>query len=199
MITLTNIEKKYTMNLFQKVSYSFKEGNIYILTGDMGTGKSTLLKMIVGLTRPTSGQISHSYERKEFIYNEAWQYIYKNVSVDANLMFYKDLFKCTDEHYLVICELFKLEDIKNIKVSKLSDGNRKKVSIACSFLNSNAKVFILDEPFVNLDQTTISILINYLKKIKEDKIIIISSHQSEDVKEYIDVQLKIIDKKLLEK
>ncbi|MFV0473264.1 MAG: ATP-binding cassette domain-containing protein, partial [Pikeienuella sp.] len=65
MITLNNIEKKYTTSLFQKVSYSFKEGNIYVLAGDMGTGKSTLLKMIVGLTRPTSGQIIHSYERKE--------------------------------------------------------------------------------------------------------------------------------------
>lgn len=198
LIKLNNIEKKYTVDLFNKVSYSFKEGYIYLLAGDMGTGKSTMLKMIVGLTKPTSGQISHTYERKEFVYNEAWHYIYQNVSVYANLMFYKDLFKCTDEHYLGICELFKLEEIKNSKVSKLSDGNRKKVSLACSFLNSNAKVYILDEPFVNLDQTTINILINYLTKIKEGKIIIIASHQSEDVKKYIDVQLRIINKQLLE-
>lgn len=199
MIRLDNIGKKYNTNLFQELSFTFNLSKIFLITGDMGSGKSTLVKMLAGLVNPTSGEIIHGYKSKEFIYSESRLFLYQNVSVQANMKFYKDLFKTPEEHYLKICKLLKLNEIKKIKVSKLSDGNRKKVSLACSLLNNNARVYLLDEPFVNLDHATIKALISYLQSIKNDKIIIIVSHQYEDIKKYVDTQLILENGSILEK
>lgn len=199
MITLTNLEKKYEQNLFYAISYQFNPGNIYLLTGDMGTGKSTVLKLILGLEKPSAGKIDHQYCPAEFMYNEPWQYIYSSVSVNANLRFYQELFDCSKEYYKTIFETFKLEDINKIKVSKLSDGNKKKVSLACSFLNDKAKVLLLDEPLVNLDKTSIIDIIRFLEQIKKDKIIIIISHQYNDIEAYVDIHLELKNKVLKER
>lgn len=190
MIKLENVEKLYDKKLILKsVNYTFKCNNIYLIAGDMGTGKSTLLKIILGVVSPSDGTVVHSYKKKEFTYNEPWNYLYENATCKANLRLYKELFKTSENHYNDIYTLLDLNTIINEKVCKLSTGNKKKLSLACSLLNENGKVIILDEPFTNLDKKTILTLMEYLIDQKNDKIVLITSHQSEDIKTYIDVNL----------
>lgn len=199
MIRIENASKKFKSKLiFENIDYTFNSNKLYLLSGEMGTGKSTLLKIILGIEPISTGIVVHDYEKVEFIYNEPWNYLYEKATSKANLSLYKELFHTTEEHFENIKNLFELSDLFKIKVCDLSTGNAKKISIACSLLNEQGKVIILDEPFTNLDKKTINILMRYLMSQKEDKIIIIVSHQFDSIKSSIDIHLKIKDNTLLE-
>ncbi len=72
-------------------------------------------------------------------------------------------------------QIFELGDHKHKTIKNLSSGNKMKVSIAAALIH-NPKILILDEPFVNLDIKTIQIIINVIKRFKEKKTVLITSH-----------------------
>lgn len=196
MIILKNIEKNYKKKILKNINYTFEKNNIYLITGDMGSGKSTLLKLVLGIEKISSGEIEHNFKNIDFAYNEPREYIYPNITVEANLELYRSLFKTEDVHYNNIVNIFELEDIKKELIRDLSSGNKKKVSLACSLLNDNMKVILLDEPLTNLDKKTINRLSVFLNSIKEDKIIIITSHQFEEIMNIVDKHIDIQNKEL---
>lgn len=175
MIKLKSIYKDIKgKNILSDITYNFEKGKIYLLKGPNGSGKTMLLRLLCDLIHPTNGNIEkpkYSYgiiiENSTFIENE---------TARSNLKFLASIQKKIDmkqiEYYL---SKVNLTDSADIKVKKYSLGMKQRLAI-CQAIMEDPDVLLLDEPFNALDDYNFMEIINYLKSVKKDKIIIIAAH-----------------------
>lgn len=191
-----NVFKKYGNHIvFENFSYHF-EFDIHVVTGKNGKGKTTLLKMLSGAESFDKGSIvfnGENLQKNSVAYK-------KNISyVPDKLMIYPFL---TGQEFLSMIAKIKLgiSNIKNDtninnlieklnlrshlhkKLGEMSLGNQKKSMIVASLL-SDTDIIIMDEPTNGLDELSRNFLIDYFIKNKLKKIIIISTHDKEFVKQ----------------
>lgn len=199
-----NLCKKFgKKEVLNDVSFSINEGDILAFIGPNGSGKTTTIKLILGLQRIDSGSVKiNSYDiTKDYIkaiskvgaivenpdsymYLTGWQ----NLCLVANC--YKGISR---EHIKEIVKYVGLEERINDKVSKYSLGMRQRLGIAKSLLNS-PNLLILDEPTNGLDPEGIKDLRDLLKKLASDGLgILISSHNLAELESFCN-KVCIIDK-----
>ena len=172
--------------ILRDVSFSIAEGDILAFIGPNGSGKTTTIKLILGLQRIDSGSvlinghdITMEYVKAiekvgsivenpdSYMYLTGWQ----NLRMVANC--YKHI---TDEQIREIVKYVGLENRINDKVSKYSLGMRQRLGIARALINK-PNILILDEPTNGLDPEGIRDLRDLLKKLASDGMgILISSH-----------------------
>lgn len=186
-IVLSGISKNYeSETILEDVTFSFKEG-INLIDGKSGVGKSTLLKILLGLIKSSSGKVT-IYSRADdlnlYAYSGQSNKLF-NLSVIENLIYPK-----TVDH-LSSSERMKLESlldefgfrksILNKDIAKegenLSGGERKRLSILRALIRPS-KVVILDEPFANLDPNNIEIVARKIQDLSKNRIVIIVSHET---------------------
>ncbi|RIA75837.1 ABC-2 type transport system ATP-binding protein [Anaeroplasma bactoclasticum] len=171
MLELITVEKKYKDHtVFSNMTLSFKEGNLYILQGVNGSGKSTILKLIAGIAYKTSGKImksgSVSFLPDKFTFP-------KLMRVKSYLM---EVFSFVKDKNKLYTDLISLYQIPNKRIGDLSKGNLEKLGIL-QILNTPADIYLLDEPLDGLDDFAKKILRDEIKnKLKENKIVILSLH-----------------------
>ena len=195
-IELKNVEKNFKkVTVLQNVNMILEEGHIYGLKGRNGTGKSVLLKLISGIYTPTSGQIL--FDGKE--YKKMNEFVPHMRALIEKPCFFPDLTgfenlqllakiqnKIGNEEILNALQIVNLESEKNKKFSKYSLGMKQKLGIA-QVIMENPQTLILDEPFNGVEKESIEKIKKYLISEKNNgKIIIISSHIEEDLKELAD-------------
>ena len=194
-IDVKNINKSFKGNMvLNNVNMHFETGNIYGLSGRNGSGKSVLLKVLTGLYQKDSGTISINDRvidyKKEFIENlgsliEGPKF-FSNLTGFENLKFLANIKgKIKDEDILNTLEIVNLTSEKDKKYSKYSLGMKQKLGIAAAIME-NPDILILDEPFNGIEDISVLKIKNYLKEIKENKIIILSTHIKEDLEELSD-------------
>lgn len=194
--------------ILKDVSFEIDEGDILAFIGPNGSGKTTTIKLLLGLQKIDKGNVSiNSYDiEKDFVkaiekvgaivenpdtymYLTGWQ----NLKIIANL--YKDV---TDEEIKKIVKLVDLEKRINDKVSKYSLGMRQRLGIARALINK-PNVLILDEPTNGLDPEGIKDLRNLLKKLASDGMgILISSHNLAELESFCNKVLIIDNGKIIE-
>lgn len=188
--------------ILKDVSFEIDEGDILAFIGPNGSGKTTTIKLILGLQNIDKGKVTingfdiekdfvKSIEKVGAIVENPDTYMYltgwQNLKLTANL--YKDI---TDEKIKEIVKLVELEGRINDKVSKYSLGMRQRLGIARALINE-PNVLILDEPTNGLDPEGIKDLRNLLKKLaKEGMGILISSHNLAELESFCNKVL-IID------
>lgn len=188
--------------ILKDVSFEIDEGDILAFIGPNGSGKTTTIKLILGLQNIDKGKVTingfdiekdfvKSIEKVGAIVENTDTYMYltgwQNLKLTANL--YKDI---TDEKIKEIVKLVELEGRINDKVSKYSLGMRQRLGIARALINE-PNVLILDEPTNGLDPEGIKDLRNLLKKLaKEGMGILISSHNLAELESFCNKVL-IID------
>lgn len=171
-VKLDNISKSYhEKEVLKNINYEFQKG-LYILCGENGIGKSTIIKIIKGFVKPTNG---------EAIVNGKICYIPDKVvfpsylTIDNILKSLKDYYKSKIE----ISELYKLFNYtayKDYQIKHISKGTYQKLLLSISLLNLS-DIYLFDEPLNGLDYETCLVFKNFLQTILNDnKIIIISSH-----------------------
>ena len=168
-------------------NFLFNKGFIYLIKGDNGSGKSTLVKLLLGLyIDEYKGKVTFNdidikdlnlYEiRKKYVSIIDQEPIlihddlYKNIYQDLNIPI-KTIDKMIDDMDINL----KIKDKSLIDVSKLSGGEKQKISIISAILK-NGDLLILDEPTSALDNKATQKLIDIIKKEKKEKIIIVISH-----------------------
>lgn len=190
-IELKNVCKKFKNNtVINDISATFESGNIYGFYGRNGSGKSVLQKIISGLYVPTSGEVlvdGVNINEKELYPSNMRILIEKpaffpDLSGLDNLKLLADINKIIDEKKILeVLELVNLKDEMNKKYSKYSLGMKQKLGVAQAIME-DPDIIILDEPFNGIEQATVDKLIDYLlKKKKEGKLIIVSTHIKEDL------------------
>ena len=164
VLSLNNISKSYQNNLvINNFSVDFNYGNSVGIIGKNGSGKSTILKISCGLLKPDSGNVllmGKSFDSTEeslliksrmgVVLHE--DMLYPQLTVFENLNFYSKILgiKNVNNKIEELSTLLNLSDYLKISVSKLSNGNKKRVSFAKSLLN-DPDILFADEPESNLD------------------------------------------------
>lgn len=196
-IILKNITKKYNDNLiFDNFSFTFEEGNVYALTGTVGAGKTTLLNIISKITNVDSGTIN-GMNTKIISYLFQDNRLLKSKNVSENIRFVlKDNTSKSNSNKIIeeYLKLFGLYEYRNYNINELSGGMQKKLAIARALAIPNYNVFLLDEPFNNIDvKQKNSIMENIIKITPKDAIIIIVTHNIEDIQKFTD-KVYVLDK-----
>jgi len=188
MITVSNITKSYLKNrVLDGISFKIDETPCTGIIGHNGSGKSTLLSILAGVVSCDSGEVFYDNEtitanflKMNLGYLPQDDSLFYDLTVKDNIAYWKALLHITKNPQIFY--LLGVEALLNKKVSELSGGMRKRVSIAISLLNS-PKYLILDEPFNGIDAEYVTILQNYLLEYKKcGTTIIICSHKPKELK-----------------
>lgn len=219
MLKLKNVSKFYynkgvIASGFNKVSIEFNINEFVAIIGESGSGKSTLLNVISGLDSYEEGEMyingeetSHYREsdfeeyRKKYVSNIFQNFnlvssytVYQNVELVLLLNGYKR--KEVKEKVLEIIDRVGLTKYRCTKASKLSGGQKQRVAIARA-LAKETPIIVCDEPTGNLDSKSAKSIIKLLKEISKDKLVIIVTHNLEQVEDLATRIVRMHDGKIV--
>lgn len=162
MLTITSLTKYFGTNkAVNNVTFSIEKGEIFSLIGPNSSGKSTIIKSIVGLVEPSSGEIEvsgHSVTATPELTKKDIGYIPDEPSVwpymtgEEFLHFTHALYKMKRVSLESVLSTFNLNGIEKSYFDEYSRGNKQKLSIV-SALSHTPKLLLVDEPIVGLDPT----------------------------------------------
>ena len=185
MLKLEDITLKYGNDaVIERLRYEFSEGSVYGIIGPSGIGKTTLLGIISGLIKPTSGTVISSHSSTSVIFQDARLYPWLNALDNVKLVHNDEKNASSLLSELKICG----EDQKKYP-DELSGGMRQRVSIARA-LNYDADLFLMDEPFKGLDVEMREDVRSTVFKRIAGKTVIIVTHDHDDLA-YCDTVLKM--------
>lgn len=207
-IELREIEFKYDSNpVLTGFNGYFETGNIYTIVGANGTGKTTLINLMTGDYELLSGKIfinnieENMYENKLYYEKCISEFTCNQVLYDDTIYNNIVLGRPADQEKInKICDVVnlnewinKLENGLNTRIdeqtSNLSEGQKQKIALA-RFLVNEKQVLFLDEMEKNLDNETKIQVMDYLNKIKENKIIVLVTHD-EYLMEKADINIRL--------
>lgn len=171
-VKLKNINKRYrTKEVLQNVFFEFHNG-LYLLCGENGIGKSTLLKIIIGFSFPTYGEVEVN---GKICYTPDKMILPNFLTVDEVLQSLKEYYKSKVEiNYLY--DTFNYGEYKNYRLKNISKGTYQKLILSIFLLNKS-EIYLFDEPLNGLDFDTCNTFMSLLRELLEDnKLVIISSH-----------------------
>lgn len=220
MIKLKNVSKFYytkgvVASGFSKVSLDFDMGEFVVITGESGSGKSTLLNVISGLDTYEEGEMyingsetSHYTEkdfeeyRNKYIGNIFQSFNLINSysvlqNVELALILAGANKKDARTRALELIEKVGLLEYKKTKASKLSGGQKQRVAIARA-LAKDTPIIIADEPTGNLDSESAKEVFSILSDISKEKLVIIVTHNYEQVENYATRKITMHDGKVIE-
>ena len=195
-IKIENLEKKYgNFQAVKNLNFTIKQGSIVGLLGPNGCGKTTTIGMILGLIKPTNGKvlikgknIENESDRIEILekmnFISPYVELPKKLTVKENLIIYGKMYEVinlTQKINTLIKDL-NLDEFKNRKTGELSSGQKNRVSLAKSLINS-PEILLLDEPTASLDPDTGDYIRTYIEDYasKNKTTILLASHNMNEV------------------
>ena len=178
MITFQNVTRSFgEKTVLQQLSFSLPENGIVALMGPSGIGKTTLLRLMCGLDRPSSGTVTASTQKVAVSFQEPrlipWLTCRENVTfvLSESNKGRDDL----DELF----RLFELSDVKDSLPDTLSGGMQQRVSLIRA-LAHGADLLLLDEPFSGLDKALCERLFPIIKAANPTGLTVIVTHDSHE-------------------
>ena len=195
-IKIKNLYKNYkNFEAVKNLNFEIKKGSITGLLGPNGCGKTTTIGMILGLIRPTRGEVlinnkDIEIEKNRISVLEKMNFISpyvelpKKLSVKENLIVYGKMYevKNLQNRINTLCNDLNLKEFLNKKTGELSSGQKNRVSLAKSLIN-NPEILLLDEPTASLDPDTGDYVRSYIENYakKNNTTILLASHNMSEV------------------
>ncbi len=190
-VVLTGLTKQFgRFAALRNVSAEFAAGRLYVILGENGAGKSTMLRAIAGLLRPTSGRVSvfglaygGSDSGRGILgqlgYMAHPSLLYDEMSAMENLIYSARLYGIDDEaRCAAAITLVGLDPALNRPVGQYSQGMRQRTSLARALLH-DPRLLLLDEPFSNVDVTSARGMVQLLSNMRDaGKTIFVVTHQA---------------------
>ena len=193
-IKVIDLKKNYgNKEAVKNINFEIKENEIIGLLGPNGCGKTTTIGMILGLLKPTSGQVlinGFQLEKNRIEILQKINFISpyielpKKLTVKQNLIVYGKLYSVKNLNsridYLV--EELRLQNLLDRVTGELSSGQKNRISLAKAIIN-NPSVLLLDEPTASLDPETGDFVRTFLENYKKEKkvSILLASHNMDEV------------------
>ena len=211
IVEVKNLRKNYgEKEAVKSISFKINENEILGLLGPNGSGKTTTIGMMLGLLKPTSGDILIEGKKieenrieilKKINFISPYIELPKKLTVKQNLIVFGKLYKINklDERIDYLTSKLRLEDILNRITGELSSGQKNRASLAKSLIN-DPKVLLLDEPTASLDPEIGDFIRSFLEKYKKEKkiSILLASHNMNEVTRLCKSILMMKDGKLID-
>ena len=181
-LRIKNLSKSFgKRTVLSDFSYDFDDKGVYILRGESGIGKTTLLRIIAGLDKSYIGEIvGGGISNVSFAFQE--YRLFPELSALDNVMIASVENDDSDRLRAVslLTELGFTGDDMRLLPSELSGGMKQRVSLARAFLKK-APLLLLDEPTKELDPALCERVCEIIKKIAEERLVILVTHKENDV------------------
>jgi ABC-2 type transport system ATP-binding protein len=210
-LTLDRLTKQYGSKIaLDRINAIFEPG-IYGLLGANGAGKTTMMRLICDILKPTSGEVTFNgtnIREMGASYRAVIGYLpqdfgyYPNFTAMSFLLYMASLkglnARYAKEKSLELLETLNLSEVKDKKIKTFSGGMKQRLGIAQAFLN-DPQILILDEPTAGLDPKERVKFRNLISSFAENKIVILSTHIVTDIEYIADEILMIKNGALLKK
>ena len=212
LVSVNNLSKNFSsFEAVKEISFSINESEILGLLGPNGCGKTTTIGMMLGLLKPTSGEVivnGLNVEKnrinllKKMNFISPYIELPKKLTVKENLMVYGKLYSVNNINNRIdyLAETLRLSGFINKKTGELSSGQKNRVSLAKAVVN-NPDILLLDEPTASLDPETGDFVRTFIEKISSEKkmSILLASHNMNEVKRLCKSILMMKDGKIIDR
>ena len=209
--------------ILKDVSLDINQGEIFGIIGASGSGKTTILNVLIGFLRPEKGDVIFRQEhllnfKTSFVFRSVFKKIedvkkiygfasqtpsfYDTLTVKENLQYFGALYGLSDDainaNIETLLNLMGLKGAENLLARNLSGGMERRLDIACSLIH-DPKVLILDEPTADLDPVLRNHIWELVKKVnKKGTTIIIASHHLDEIEALCDRIAIVKDHKIMD-
>ncbi len=220
ILKLIGVSKYYksaeTVSVGMKnVNASFDIGEFIAVTGESGSGKSTLLNVISGLDGYEEGELYYYGEETSHFMISDWEryrsanvgFVFQNYNIiDSYTVFQNVMFALEIQGYprserrkraYELIDKVGLTSHRHHKASKLSGGQKQRAVIARA-LAKDCPVIVADEPTGNLDSASAKQIMALLNEISKDKLVIVVTHDYDQIKDYATRKIKMHDGEIVE-
>ena len=212
LVSVNNLSKNFSsFEAVKEISFSINESEILGLLGPNGCGKTTTIGMMLGLLKPTSGEViinGLNVEKnrinllKKMNFISPYIELPKKLTVKQNLMVYGKLYSVNNINNRIdyLTETLRLSEFINKKTGELSSGQKNRVSLAKAVVN-DPDILLLDEPTASLDPETGDFVRTFIEKISSEKkmSILLASHNMNEVKRLCKSILMMKDGKIIDR
>ena len=212
LVSVNNLSKNFSsFEAVKEISFSINESEILGLLGPNGCGKTTTIGMMLGLLKPTSGEViinGLNVEKnrinllKKMNFISPYIELPKKLTVKENLIVYGKLYSVDGINNRIdyLTETLRLSEFINKKTGELSSGQKNRVSLAKAVVN-DPDILLLDEPTASLDPETGDFVRTFIEKISSEKkmSILLASHNMDEVKRLCKSILMMKDGKIIDR
>ena len=211
-IEINNLSKQFKNTLAVKnISFKIHKGEIIGLLGPNGSGKSTTMGMLLGLIKPTSGNVmingqniennrTNILEKMNFI--SPYIELPKKLTVEENLLVYGRLYGIKDlkKKVLELLDKLNLTQLRKRKTGELSSGQKNRVSLAKGLIN-DPEILLLDEPTASLDPDVGDYIRSFIEDfaLNQNTTILLASHNMNEVERLCHEVMMMKDGKIIDK
>lgn len=219
MLELKNIKKEYhvgdqTVHALKGINLKFRENEFVSILGPSGCGKTTMLNIIGGLDRYTSGDLLIENKSTKDFKDQNWDsyrnstigFVFQNYNLISHLSVLDNVemalslsgigAKERKERATKVLTDVGLKDQVTKKPNQLSGGQMQRVAIARALVN-NPKILLADEPTGALDSKTSKQIMEVIREISKDRLVIMVTHNSKIAEKYSDRLIKLLDGEVL--
>ena len=194
LVEVKNLKKIYgSKEAVKDISFTIKKDEILGLLGPNGSGKTTTIGMLLGLLKPTNGEVFIDGKKieenrvdilKKINFISPYIELPKKLTVKQNLIVYGKLYNVLNinERIEYLVEKLRLSNLLNRVTGELSSGQKNRASLAKALIN-NPSVLFLDEPTASLDPEIGDFVRTFLENYKKEKkiSILLASHNMNEV------------------